>query len=107
MMDKNKFNIVDYIPVGHDNAISRKELCRLTGLNDRKIREEIAKARESACICNMSDGAGYYIPEQLAEITDYINQESARARSIFKALKGARIAKNMMQQERSEGLSIR
>ena len=96
---QRKIRIIDFIPIGHENAISRKELCRLTGLNDRKIREEIAKARESACICNMSDGAGYYIPEQLAEITDYINQESARARSIFKALKGARIAKNMMERE--------
>ena len=98
MLDK-KLNIVDFIPIGHKNAISRKELCRRTGLTDRKVREQISKARETTCICNMSDGAGYYIPEQLAEITDYINQESARARSIFKALKGARIAKNMMERE--------
>lgn len=65
-------NIVDYIPVGHENAISRKELARKTGLTDRILRKEIEKARETTCICNMSDGAGYYIPTELREVELFI-----------------------------------
>ena len=53
-MNKTRnINIVDYIPIGHENGISRKELCRLTGLTDRNVRECISKARETTCICNM------------------------------------------------------
>lgn len=42
---KRKINIVDYIPVGHENAISRKELSRKTGLTDRILRKEIEKSK--------------------------------------------------------------
>lgn len=99
-MDKsNAFNIVDFIPIGHENAISRKELCKLTGLTDRNVREHIAKAREVTCICNMSDGAGYYIPREVQEVEIFIRQESARARSIFRSLRGARTLKNIMIRE--------
>ncbi|MFQ9515367.1 MAG: hypothetical protein ACLRZ9_06025 [Eubacterium sp.] len=96
---EKEINIVNFIPVGHENAISRKELCSKTGLTDRKLREEISKARETTCICNMSDGAGYYIPREVQEIDHFIRQESARARSIFKALRGARTLKNLMTKE--------
>ena len=99
-MNKTRnINIVDYIPIGHENGISRKELCRLTGLTDRKVRECISKARETTCICNMSDGAGYYIPREVSEIENFIRQESARARSIFRSLRGARTLKNLMMDE--------
>lgn len=33
--------IIDYIPVGHKNAVTRKQLVILTGLSDRKIRNMI------------------------------------------------------------------
>lgn len=99
MVNEKKIDVVYYIPVDHENAISRRELCRKTGMTDRKLREEISKARETTCICNMSDGAGYYIPRELQEIDRFINQEKARARSIFKSLKGARTLKNLMVEE--------
>ena len=38
-------NIVDYIPYGHENAISRLKLKRLSGKDDRAMRVEIAKKR--------------------------------------------------------------
>lgn len=100
MVNEKKINVVNFIPVGHENAISRRELCRKTGLTDRKLREEISKARETTCICNMSDGAGYYIPREVQEIDRFINQEKARARSIFKSLRGARTLKNLMAIEK-------
>ncbi len=98
-------NIVDCIPVGHENAISRKELARKTGLTDRILRKEIEKARETTCICNMSDGAGYYIPTELREVELFIRQESARGKSVFRNLRGAKIMKKLMEKEQ-EGESV-
>lgn len=35
-------NILDYIPTGHKNAVSRRWLQTVTRLNDRKIRDMIS-----------------------------------------------------------------
>ena len=58
--------IIDYIPTGHNNAVTRETLRSLTRLNDRKIRDLIAEANKSApddvLIINMQDGKGYFRP---------------------------------------------
>ena len=50
-------NIAEYIPVGHENAISRKRLAMITGLSDRQIRQLIERAMPAAkwrsSICRM------------------------------------------------------
>lgn len=55
--------ILDYIPVGHKNAVTRQYLTNVTGLSDRKIRDMIEKecTREHP-ILNMGDGKGYFQP---------------------------------------------
>lgn len=83
-------NIKEYIPVGHENAVSRQFLCTVTGLNDRALREAISKARETTCICNSSDGKGYYIPSTVHQAIRYQNQELSRVKSILRSLKGTR-----------------
>nr|DAW41402.1 MAG TPA: hypothetical protein [Bacteriophage sp.] len=59
-------DILDYIPTGHNNAIPRKELQRLTRMNDREIRKLIADTNKNApddvLIINMQDGMGYFRP---------------------------------------------
>lgn len=92
-------NIVDYIPVGHENAVTREQLSKLTKMSDRKVRKAIEKARETTCICNMSDGAGYYIPTELREVELFIRQESARGKSVFRNLRGAKTMKKLMEKE--------
>lgn len=37
-------NIIDYIPKGRENAVTRAELCRKIGLPDRTVRELISQA---------------------------------------------------------------
>lgn len=83
-------NIIDYIPVGAQNAVSRHHLSNLTGMTDRDVREAIAKAREHYCICNMQDGKGYYIPESIEEATKYYKQEMSRYINIDRSLAGTR-----------------
>ena len=87
-------NIADFIPVGKDNAISRSQLVKLTGLSDRIVRDMIALERRNIAILNLQNGAGYYIPSESekADLERFIKQEEARAKSIFWSLRGAKSA---------------
>lgn len=85
-------NIIDLIPFGKENAIRRGTLVMLTGMNDRAVREAIAKARRDTPILNMQDGSGYYRPteDDVEELRHFVSQEERRAKSIFYALRSAR-----------------
>lgn len=88
-------NILDYIPTGKVNAITREYLCQATGMNDRKVREHIAIARREAPIVNLSGGQGYYVVDvnnalEMAELKHFIKQEESRIKSIGYSLQGAR-----------------
>jgi len=53
----------DYIPVGHENGITRSELRDLTGFSDREIREQIRlESLNGELIINLQDGKGYFKP---------------------------------------------
>ena len=95
--------IVELIPVGRDNAISRQDLlsrCISAGItsSDRTMRELITKARMDFVILNLSNGKGYYrldssIKASLEEMQDlqrYIRQEESRAKVTFKNISMAR-----------------
>lgn len=83
--------IIDYIPSGHDNAISRKQLCEATGLPDRVMRHEIERARQDYAILNAQDGSGYFRPaEGEAYLTErWLKQERSREKSVREATRGA------------------
>ena len=94
--------IIDLIPFGNENAISRKRLlqeCITKGLVEgtisdpaRKMRQLIEKARRDYVILNCSDGAGYYRPnkEDILELQKYIRQEDNRGKQTFRNLKLAK-----------------
>lgn len=85
-------NIIDYIPKGRENAVTRTELCKRIGLPDRTVRELISQARRETCILNAQDGNGYFRPEKedIPAVRGWLKQETARAKSIFWSAKGAR-----------------
>ena len=60
-------NILNYIPTGHRNAVTRETLHALTRMSDRKIRDLITEANKSApddvLIINLQDGMGYFRPD--------------------------------------------
>lgn len=80
-------NILDYIPVGHRNAVTRKQLVIETGLSDRKVRDMIEKSctREHP-ILNMQDGKGYFQPsaDEMYLVRLYRAQENHRTIRIRK-----------------------
>lgn len=96
------FTIIDLIPVGKENAISRKYLaqkCVEAGLIDenvldidRQMRKLIEAARRDYVILNCSDGAGYYrvSKEDILELQKYIRQEENRGKQTFRNLKLAK-----------------
>lgn len=89
-------NIIDFIPEGYEHAISRKDLCKITGLNDRVVRDLIEAARRTTIIISNNDGSGYWLyPENPTQkekdlLKRYVKQQESRAKSIFYALKPAR-----------------
>lgn len=88
-------NILTYIPIGSKNAVTRTDLCRLTGLDDRAVRELIHIARRTTPILNMQDGRGYFVPNMKEKydsdlLKKYVRQEKNRLKSIGWALKSAR-----------------
>lgn len=99
-------NIVDYIPTGYENAISRKDLCKKTGLNDRVARNLIEEARRTTIIISNNDGSGYWLyPKEPTEhekllLHRFVKQQESRAKSIFYALRPARI---MMKEGANNG----
>ena len=94
-LEKKGFDILDYIPTGQINAVTRSELCRRTGLNDRVMRVAIHKARRQIPILNMQDGKGYFIPDMNVEsdrraLKRHVQQEESRLKNIGWALKEER-----------------
>jgi len=81
---------ISMIPVGRDHAITRQQLCTLTGKSDRKVRDDIAWLRRKTVICSSSSGKGYYRPSSRADIEGFINETTARAENLFLSLKKAR-----------------
>lgn len=84
-------NIVDYIPIGRENAVSRERLMALTGLSDRKNRELIEQARRHGeIIINDQTGLGYYRSEDIEDMARQYRQDTARAMSILARRKAIR-----------------
>lgn len=61
-------NILDYIPTGHKNAVSRRWLQTTTHMSDRMVRRLIAEVNKNDCdaelIINLQDGKVYFRPAE-------------------------------------------
>lgn len=83
------------IPVGRENAISRKLLAALWGTNDRKARAIVAALRaddngDGYVIVSHSTSKGYYRTNNPDEIEHFIRETTKRAANTFGLLKKAR-----------------
>lgn len=83
--------IIDYIPTGRENAISRRMLCNITGLPARQMRKEIERTRQQYAILNSQDGSGYFrpSPDEKPLVTRWIRQERSRERAVSNSTIGA------------------
>ncbi len=84
--------LLSLMPTGKGNAISRKRLVELMGIDDRAVRLLIKRARRYTPILNLQNGKGYFIPieEEKPLVDKWLKQETARAKTTFWAMRGAR-----------------
>lgn len=84
-LENKGFDILDYIPKGQENAVTRAELCKRTGLTDRVMRDALHDAKLKTPILNMQDGRGYFIPDRFI-LLRHVRQEESRIRSTIEPL---------------------
>ncbi len=90
-MANKEFSITMYIPLGRKNAIPMRELALLLNVYPRALRAIIQRERANgAAICSDFRGGGYYLPANVDEALDYLNQQKARVKSAAAALNGVR-----------------
>lgn len=78
-------SVLDYIPFGKQNAISRERLSELSGMGDRAVRKAIQALREDGeIILSSSHGKGYWRSDDASEIGQYIAENKSRIRKLYK-----------------------
>lgn len=83
--------LLNALPWGEKNAVTRAELSRILGMRDRPLRELIERARrEGAIIINRQNGRGYYLSDDLTDIERQYRADRARALSILARCKHMR-----------------
>lgn len=83
--------LIGLIPEGRENAVTREYLCSMTGLSDREVRKTIEGLRNDGFfICNDGDGWGYYISNDINQLTRQYRNDTARAMAILRRRKHIR-----------------
>lgn len=100
-------NILDYIPIGKENAISKQKLCELTGIKDeRLIREAIKRQVESGVpILSSSGHKGYWYSEDIDEIEEFIRENDHRSNAINKTT--AKLKKHLYEMKNIKVTPVR
>lgn len=102
----------DMIPYGRENAISRPELCRLTGLSDREVRRQIADLRaedsdDDMVIASSSRrGRGYFLTDKPEDIRAFIAEMLKRIRMVYRAIKVAKKKLHRIEQREKYGKGL-
>ena len=81
--------ILELIPKGNRNAISRSELVRRSGLTDRIIRRHIAELNNKGIVI-LNNGNGYFLyggQEDNQYLNEYVAMEKARVRTISRKIR--------------------
>lgn len=98
----------DMIPIGRENAVSRRQLSAMTGISDREVRREISQLRSeddgtNMVIVSTSDGSGYFRTDKLDEIEHFIAEMIKRTCSIREATDVARVAADRLKKRQMYG----
>lgn len=78
--------ISDFLLTGRKNAISMADLSHVADIPERSVRFEILQARiagELICSCEQ----GYFLPETVDDIREYVISRKAYIKTAGKALK--------------------
>lgn len=86
--------LLELIPAGPENAISARQLTRLTGADGREIRRRIAAERAAGAVI-LSGQGGYFTPSDNGqrgrdEVTEWLSRITAKGVSTLRAGDSAR-----------------
>lgn len=80
--------VLNAIPYGRENAVSRAEIVRKTGICDRTVRDEIKKlnqelVKHGEAILSSSGKSGYWRSSNLLEMKQYLRESDHRRDRLF------------------------
>lgn len=84
--------LIDFIPVGRNNAISARDLAKLAGFKDtRSLTQEIHRLRKAGhIICSaVTQPYGFFLPESEHDIREFVHSMHGRITEIGAAVRGA------------------
>ena len=77
--------LLDILPRGSASAMSAPELQRALGLSDRRDVNSLVHRLRVSGVVILSNTQGYYLPENKAEIKDFVRSMRSRIRAIKQA----------------------
>lgn len=96
--------LLDYLGIGRKNALTAGQLAEMLGLRKRTISLAIEKLRRDGfpiCASCAAGGAGYFLPADIKELSDYCLSLSARLKNIHATL--AAVQETCERLSRAEG----
>ena len=102
---------IEDIPIGRENAISRKNLAAFWGVSDRVARKIVSELRTiddgtDYVIVSASRFSGYYRTQNPTEIEWFIKEMTNRVRGTFRAIKVARKVLRRIKAEQQHGKGL-
>ena len=86
--------MIDFIPIGQENAILLKDLAAITGKSPRTVQAEIKDLRDKDWLILSSASGGYYFPtadkKGEVEVEQYIAMMESQALGRLKRIKVAK-----------------
>ena len=77
--------VSEYLTPGKRNAISLADLSSMIGLPERTLKKAVLEERLTGILILSSDH-GYYLPDSIEEIREYVNTRRAYLKTARKAL---------------------
>ena len=85
-------SIYDLLELGKENKKSTRDLMKITGLDERTLRDVVRRERLAGklIVSTKESGGGYYIPKNAGELKEFLDTMTKEARSIFVMMREAR-----------------
>ena len=96
--------IVDYIPKGKENKISRQSLVLCTGLPDRSVRRLISAARADGHAIVGDPEGGYYMAETEADVRLLLGELASRMGTLAKCYREIKNKRKKMEETDADRL---
>lgn len=90
-----KASIYDLLPVGAENAVSRRQLSAMTGIPDRQLRRKIADERKAGLLILSSTaevGGGYFRAADTQELRRWVAMMQSHIAAILAVIRAAQEA---------------